>query len=214
MYAIRSYYVLMIVQIIAAVVLLVTAAGPVDSVAAMTDRLMERMMEWAWLMSILQTVIMIAVAVFTWKVIFKRRLVSMGLPRVGKHIKELLWGLLFGACAMTLVFALLLATGIIIVESWVPIASADTFLFIGIFILVGIAEETFSRGYCMSVMRQTRSIPLILIVPAVIFSLLHLSNPGFSVGAFVNITIVGLFVITSYSIHYTKLYEKEWAKNY
>ncbi len=191
--ALGSFFaVLMIVQIIAAVVILVTAVGPVDSVASMTDRLMERMMEWAWLMSILQTVIMIAVAVFTWKVIFKRRLVSMGLPRVDKHIKELLWGLLFGAAAMTLVFALLLATGIIIVESWAPKVTADTFVFLVIFILVGIAEEVFSRGYCMSVMRQTRSIPLILIVPAVIFSMMHLSNPGFSVGAFVNIVIVGV----------------------
>lgn len=191
--ALGSFFIiLMIVETIFAMVLMFTVVGSIGSITSLYDKLLEQMMEWAWLLSVLQTVIMIAVSVFTWKVIFKRKLSGMGLPPVGKHVKELGWGLLFGAVSMTLVFALLLVTGLIKVDSWVPQASMDTFMYVLIFILVGISEETFSRGYCMSVMRQTRSIALVYIVPAVIFSLMHLPNPGYSLMAFVNIVVVGL----------------------
>ncbi len=197
--ALGSFFViLMVAEIIIAIALMFTVVGSADSVWSLYDKLLERMIEWSWLMSLLQTVVMFAVAVLTWKVIFKRSLMSMGLPRVSQHIKELLWGLLLGAVSMALVFALLLAAGLIKVESWIPKVSADTFLYLLIFILVGIAEETFSRGYCMSVMRQTRSVALMFIVPAVIFSLLHISNPGFSFSAFVNIAIVGLLFAYMY----------------
>ncbi len=191
--ALGSFFViLMIVETIFAMVLMFTVVGSADSITSLYDNLLEQMMGWSWLMSILQTLIMTAVAVFTWKVIFKRNLSGMGLPRISKHAKELGVGLLFGAVAMTLIFALLLATGLIKVDSWVLKPSADTFLYVLIFILVGIAEETFSRGYCMSVLRQTRSVALVLIVPAVIFSLMHISNPGYSLMAFINIAIAGL----------------------
>jgi membrane protease YdiL (CAAX protease family) len=197
--ALGSFFViLMVVETIVAMVLMFTVVGSADSIWALYDKLLEQMMAWSWLLSIFQTVVMIAVAVFTWKVIFKRKLSSMGLPRIRKHAKELGWGLLLGAVSMTLVFLLLLATGLIKVESWIPKVSADTFLYLLIFILVGISEETFSRGYCMSVMRQTRSAALIFIVPAVIFSLMHISNPGFSFTAFVNIAIVGVLFAYMY----------------
>jgi len=197
--ALGSFFViLMVVETIVAMVLMFTVMGSADSIWSLYDNLLEEMMAWSWLLSILQTVVMTAVAVFTWKIIFKRKLSGMGLPCIGKHVKELGWGLLLGAVSMTLVFVLLLATGLIKVASWVPKVSADTFLYLLIFILVGIAEETFSRGYCMSVMRQTRSYTLIFIVPAVIFSLLHISNPGFSFGAFANIAIVGLLFAYMY----------------
>jgi len=197
--ALGSFFViLMVVETIVAMVLMFIVVGSVDSIWSLYDKLLEQMMAWSWLLSILQTVVMIAVAMFTWKVIFKRKLSSMGLPRIGKHAKELGWGLLLGAVSMTLVFLLLLATGLIKVESCIPKVSADTFLYLLIFILVGISEETFSRGYCMSVMRQTRSVALIFIVPAVIFSLMHISNPGFSILAFVNIAIVGVLFAYMY----------------
>ncbi len=191
--ALGSFFViLLIVETIVVMVLMFTVAGSADSITSLYDKLLEQLTDWAWLLSILQTLIMIAVAVFTWKVIFKRRLSEMGLTPVRKHAKELGVGLLLGAVLMTLIFALLLATGLIKVDSWVLKPSTDTYLYLLIFILVGIAEETFSRGYCMSVMRQTRSVALVLIVPAVIFSLMHISNPGYSLMAFVNIAIAGL----------------------
>jgi membrane protease YdiL (CAAX protease family) len=197
--ALGSFFVILtVVEMIVAMVLMFTVVGSAESISSLYNELFEKMMEWSWLLSILQTIIMIAVAVFTWKVIFKRKLFGMGLPSIGRHAKELAWGLLFGAVSMTLIFALLLATGLIKVESFIPKASADTFLYLLIFILVGFAEEIFSRGYCMSVMRQTRSVTLILLVPAVIFSLMHISNPGFSFSAFINIAIAGLLFAYMY----------------
>lgn len=195
--ALGSFFVLlMILEFVIAFVLMFTVVGSTNSISSLYDTLYERMMEWSWLLNILQTIIMIAVAVFAWKVIFKRRLGRMGLTRIKG--KELLWGLLLGAASITIVFALLLAFGIVRVESWVPQASRDTFLYLILFILVGIAEETFFRGYCVSVLRQTRQIPLIFIVSSVVFSLTHILNPGYSFTAFVNIAIVGLLFAYMY----------------
>ena len=42
------------------------------------------------------------------------------------------------------------------------------------FIFVGINEEMFSRGYCMTVLKQTGNTRIVLIVSSIIFSLMHL----------------------------------------
>ena len=47
-------------------------------------------------------------------------------------------------------------------------------------IFVGIGEEMFSRGYCMSILRRS-NIFVVLIVPNVIFALLHILNNNIGV---------------------------------
>ncbi len=50
------------------------------------------------------------------------------------------------------------------------------------------------RGYVMSVLKQTKSIPVAVIVSAVIFSLIHSTNSSVSLLAFVNILLIGIFL--------------------
>lgn len=192
------FVVISIVGSIVGVIFMFAAVGQVDSISSFWDEYTAVMAQWNWLFMVLQTLSMIAVPVFAWKVIFKRCLDSMGLPCIKGHTKELGWGLLLGAGSMTIIFLLLVVTGVLRVVSRTPVLSADTFLYMLVFILVGIAEESFYRGYCMSVLRQTRSIALIFVISSVLFSLVHATNFGYSFTAFINIAIAGLLFAYMY----------------
>ena len=73
-----------------------------------------------------------------------------------------------------------------------PDLFGDTFLYLILYIFVGFAEEILGRGYIISVMKQTRNIPLMVIVSAVVFSLMHIFNSSFSLIPFINIVLIGV----------------------
>jgi hypothetical protein len=152
----------------------------------------EQFGQWLWLMMIIQSILMAAVVVVAWKGISRRRLTDMGFGRV--RGKELLAGLLLGTVSMTLAFAVIVLSGSGYVESWTPRLTADTGLYLLLFVAVGLAEEMMTRGYFMSVLRQTKSVPVIVIVSSVLFSLMHVFNASFSLIPFVNIVLVGLLL--------------------
>ncbi|SHH94806.1 CPBP family intramembrane glutamic endopeptidase [Clostridium grantii] len=145
-------------------------------------------------MNILQTVITILGVILFWKVFDKRPIKDLGLTNPFKSIKKLSGGLFFGIISITLVFVVLLLSGQIQVVNkfsepnftkWIII---DLFLFI----LVGINEEFFARGYCMTVLKQTKNKWVIILVPALIFSGMHLLNPNKSYLGLANIFLVGI----------------------
>lgn len=165
-------------------------AGSYNFGADFLQAIMDLTFEWAWLLIIFQELIMIAIVLFAWKKIFKRPLWQMGLGFKG-HGPELGFGLLFGAFSIALVFAASLLTGNIQVESWIPVFSPGIITYLLVFILVGFAEEMFCRGFVMSVLRRTRSKPVIFIVSSLLFSLLHILNPGYTLMPLINIALVG-----------------------
>lgn len=60
--------------------------------------------------------------------------------------------------------------------------------------LQGMSEEVICRGYMMTAILRKHKIWLAMLTNSVIFGLLHISNPGFSVLAMVNITLFGVFM--------------------
>jgi membrane protease YdiL (CAAX protease family) len=146
----------------------------------------------------LQEIIMIAVPIIIWKFIIKRSLSEMGLKPVLKHSKELLVGLALGAASMTVVFLSLILSGSSEVVSWKPHFSSEQLVYLVLYIFVGFAEEIFSRGYMMSVMRQTKSISLIIFVPSIIFALLHSMNTGVGIIPYINLALVGVLFAVMY----------------
>ena len=74
----------------------------------------------------------------------------------------------------------------------------DTFLYLILYIFVGFAEEILGRGYIISVMKQTRNIPLMVSVSAVVFSLMHIFNSSFSLIPFINIVLIGVVFALMY----------------
>ncbi|MCJ7840294.1 CPBP family intramembrane metalloprotease [Lederbergia sp. NSJ-179] len=109
--------------------------------------------------------------------------------------KDLLFGLFLGAASIACIFFLLLATGNIkLLNSFSqPDFNAFTISFLIMFILVGLFEEMFFRGYVMQTMasRQNKRW-VIYLVSAVVFSLAHGTNPHVSMIGLINIVFVGL----------------------
>ena len=60
------------------------------------------------------------------------------------------------------------------------------------FVAVGFFEEILCRGYLMTAFKTTRNRPVIFCASALIFSLLHLMNPGVTPLSLVNIFLVGI----------------------
>lgn len=135
--------------------------------------------------------IMIVVPIVAWKFIFKKSLTKMGLSPLKKHWLDLITGLLFGIVSMSAVFLLILFSGNAEVKSWVPVFSKDTIIYLILFILVGFAEEIYGRGFIMSTLKQTKKLPLIIILSSIIFSLLHSSNSGIGIIPYINLFLVG-----------------------
>jgi membrane protease YdiL (CAAX protease family) len=139
----------------------------------------------------LQEIIMIVTPIIAWRFVMKRKLPEMGLTSLRANYRELISGLIFGAASISIVFAAIVLTGNASVVSWKPNFHINQLIYLVLFILVGLAEEILGRGFIMSVLRQTRSIPAILIISSVIFALMHSSNPGIGIVPYINLALVG-----------------------
>lgn len=140
----------------------------------------------------IQKTVFILVPLITWKYIMKRSLSSMGLNSLKSHGRELLVGLLLGAVSISAVFGILVLSGQATVASWTPRFSTDTITYLLIFIAVGFSEEIYGRGFVMATLRRTKSVTAAILISAVIFSLLHLANPGMGIVPFLKIFLVGI----------------------
>ena len=66
-------------------------------------------------------------------------------------------------------------------------------LFFVAFVLQGMGEEVFFRGYLLTSLTRRNKEWVAIIVSSVVFSIFHLPNAGFNVIAFINITLFGVF---------------------
>ena len=140
---------------------------------------------------IIENVILIILIVIVWTKFIKRPISNMGLTSFKKDYKDFIVGLVFGIIMISVVFGLLLVSGNASVDSWQPKFSLELLLWLLVFILVGFGEEILGRGYIMSVLRQTKSLPMVVIISSVIFGLMHAFNPGVGILPIINITLVG-----------------------
>lgn len=132
--------------------------------------------------------------IIVWRWLDKKKIREMGITSIKSNSNEFLVGLVAGAITISIV-----AIGIICfgnVEFINPINKPNISLSLvyGLiaFAFVGFGEEILSRGYIMSVLKQTRSKWVVLVGPALIFAMLHLANNGISILAFINLFLVGL----------------------
>jgi membrane protease YdiL (CAAX protease family) len=146
----------------------------------------------------IQEIILIFIPIVAWKYVIKRPLSNMGFTPFKKDRKDFVVGLLFGIVSITIVFVALLLTGNAVVESWKPQFTSDTIIYLVIFTLVGFAEEIFGRGYVMSVLRQTRNVPAIVLISSIIFALMHGGNAGIGILPLINLTLVGILFAYMY----------------
>ncbi|GAA0177511.1 type II CAAX endopeptidase family protein [Clostridium sediminicola] len=142
----------------------------------------------------IQVGIMILSVILFWKIFDKRPLKDLGLVNPLKSMNNLVYGLIFGAVSISLIFFFLLFTGQIeMVNSFLqPKITKWLIIDLVLFILVGFNEELFSRGYCITVLGQTKSRWVMILVSSLIFSAMHLLNPNVSYLGLLNIFLVGI----------------------
>src|SRR5690625_3869150 len=149
--------------------------------------------EWAFLLTngfgILGGLI---ATLLVWRFINREKFSRIGLSW---HGKDLVFGLFLGAISITVIFFALYVTGSISLLNPLtkPSFSIFTLLFLLMFILVGLLEEIFFRGYIISTMASRHNKKwVIYVVSAILFSIVHGSNPNVTVLGLINIALVGL----------------------
>lgn len=132
----------------------------------------------------------LAATLIAWRALQKFQPVELGFR--GKP-GDFFFGLLLGALSIAVIFGILFITNQVEVIGTKPNITTFTFVYIAVFVLVGFFEETFFRGYIMRSMQKNNNPTwLIYIVSAVLFSLVHLSNPNVAALGLINIFFVGI----------------------
>ncbi|NLM36399.1 MAG: CPBP family intramembrane metalloprotease [Clostridiales bacterium] len=173
----------------------------------------EQLMEWSnnldktltnintglgFTLNLLQCLLLIFFTILFWKIFDKRPIRDIGMINIKKGYKDLIKGLLFGAISLLVVFAILLLSGNIALARPLtePNFNISLITSLILFIFVGINEEMFVRGYCMTVLKQTGKSSVVVIVSSIIFSLMHSLNPGMNILSYINLFLFGL--LTAY----------------
>jgi len=148
--------------------------------------------------ALLQCLSMIFFVTLFWKVYDKKPIREMGMVNIKKGYRDLIKGLIFGVVSLIIVFILLLALGQVTLINPFSKPNFSYSLLTGliIFIFVGINEEMFARGYCMSVLNQTGNKYVVVIVSALIFALMHSLNKGITLLSYLNLFLFGM--LTAY----------------
>lgn len=127
------------------------------------------------------------------KILYKRKVSDIGLV-FKKWGGQLARGLLLGMLSTGLVFSLLLVLNQVEIVSvnWAKVLTVGIFIEMISAFLTAFPEEFLARGFFMTALKTTRNKVIIIAIPSVLFSLLHLANSGFSFLSFVNTALVGL----------------------
>lgn len=144
------------------------------------------------ILQILSDVLMIAVPLAMWR-IMRYRYGELGLKALrGAPLRDGLLGLALGFFNCTLIFCVLLLTGNCAVTSAGLRISPMWLAWVFALVLVGVAEEVMNRGFIMSVLRRANRPWVIMLVPSLIFGMMHLANPGVTALSVVNIVLAGI----------------------
>ncbi|WP_186577031.1 CPBP family intramembrane glutamic endopeptidase [Aquibacillus kalidii] len=160
-----------------------------------TDEIMTSLDQYPWLYLLAQgggTLGAIISTYLIWRFVNKKSLKELGFRG---SMADLGFGLLLGAVSITVIFGILLSTGNVeLLNSFNnPNFSTYTLSFLIMFLLVGLFEEMLFRGYMMVTMLDRGNTKwMIYLIPALVFSVSHATNPNVSVIGLVNIFLVGI----------------------
>jgi membrane protease YdiL (CAAX protease family) len=117
-----------------------------------------------------------------------------GIILSSQSLKHMFIGLLLGSLSIIVIALLLFATdnANLTYSFDKPILSFNIIYVLILFILVGIDEEVLVRGYIVHTLYRYNNKYIVYIVPAIIFSALHLFNPNVSIIGLINIVLIGI----------------------
>ncbi len=145
------------------------------------------------LVSLFATILTTIGAIIYCRYIEKRPLASMGFVKNG-WILSYLKGFAIGTAMLLVCAGIGYISGAFRFVLTKNIAFGYIALFFVGFVIQGMSEEVLLRSYFMVSLSNSCKLPIAIGVSSVVFSLLHLSNPGFAFIPFVNITLFGIFM--------------------
>lgn len=159
--------------------------------SAAYDEFAASMPWWLLLVSLLASGAMIAGAIIYCKFIEKRSIASLGI-RKSKIGLEYGAGAIIGLAMYALTVLIAYLCGSVTIGSSTN-ASFAIILFLVAFVIQGASEEIMVRGYLMVSVARDYKVALAVVFSSAIFSFMHLSNPGVTGVALLNIFIFGVF---------------------
>lgn len=134
----------------------------------------------------------------------KRSFVSLGLEVKQQAAKDLLAGLAISFVMMLFMFLVFMGFHWVTLDgfAWQTDGIAPTItqslIWLVIFIIVGWQEELLARGYQLQNLSEGLNLILGVVISSLIFSGLHLSNPGATWQSTIGILLAGLFLAFCY----------------
>ncbi|HUW05443.1 MAG TPA: CPBP family intramembrane glutamic endopeptidase [Williamwhitmania sp.] len=137
------------------------------------------------------------------KYIDKTKFVDLGF-RLRKRWSHLAFGLLGGFVFISLGSGILILLGAITIQDvhFIPVSQL---LWIVLFAMVAVNEETFARGYLLRALMESTGKYWALLISAIVFAGLHGLNPNMSWIAMINLLIAGI-LLGVYYIHFKNLW--------
>lgn len=159
----------------------------------------------SWMKAITSLLALILVTALVWffrSVLGKGSLASLGISLIPGWLLHLLGGAAVGLGLFSLFIAVQYALGLVKFTGtlWQVMENGaiPSYLFIGLvrFIVVGINEELYFRGYLYTMLKERHNRTLAVLVSILLFSLIHGLEAGFVSLVFVNILLIGaIFVL-------------------
>ncbi len=148
-------------------------------------------LKWLYTFNLLLMIIPAAVTILYCRFIEKRSLESMGLKKE-KFLPNYAIGLVIGFAAYSAVLGITVLAGAANYEGGNfrhPLMYAV--ICVG-WIIYGAEEEIICRGYMMATLSTKMPLWVAVLVSSATFGIMHLFNAGFSILAFINITLAGI----------------------
>lgn len=131
----------------------------------------------------------------------KETFLSIGLNISKASTKQALLGFLMGLLIMFFAYTSLLFFNQIFYLN-IKFVPVDFILSIGIFLFVSITEELFIRGYVLTNLVSSINKYMALLISAILFGLMHITNPNINLLSFTNLILAGVLLGLPYL--YTK----------
>ena len=131
-------------------------------------------------------------AIIYCRAIEKRRLSTIGINKRG-FFTEYLLGIVIGAIMITVPALICHLSGCVTLSLNENLSPIYLILFFLAFFLQGMGEEAIFRGYFLTSLCRRNREWVAIIVSSLMFAIFHIPNRSFSIIAFINITLFGIF---------------------
>lgn len=144
------------------------------------------------LISLFCTVFGTVISIFYCRTCELRSYGSMGV-RKRKAARHYSGGLIVGLAMMSAIAGISALTGTVSISAVSGVNMGIIVIYFFAWIVQGMSEEFIFRGYLMNSVGGKHSVIMALAVSSIAFACAHLSNPGITVLAFVNLVLFGTF---------------------